>query len=132
MANLRRTFHGILRDYGHNVLLQRRLPDVFDSPHPVPQFENKFEKLTTRYMYPRSAGLALTAEEQEEGVIRNADIVYYFEYMVEPHEGDRIYELGLDFKTTKSTWIIDMAWAYRGKGGRVEYWACGCSRETPD
>lgn len=135
MASLNRAFDGILRNWGHNILLQRRTPDGKG-------FVQRLERHTVRHAVP-SQGLARVEEERREGVVRNSDALYYFRAEAKPREGDRIYERddrfdGRDDRVgtldgyAQTTWTIDSAIPVRGKGGRIVYWAAGASRETPN
>ena len=94
MVDLHRSFKNLLREYGFDVLLQRRKDDVPSGPHPLPVFENTLERHTVRSTYARSANLAKTATEEEEGLIGGVDIVFYFRAEVKPREDDLIVELG--------------------------------------
>lgn len=132
MADLRKTMHGMLRDYGHDVLLQRRKPQEYNGPHPEVEYEATLERHTTRSVFGRSAGAAGVADERPEGLVHSVDMVYYFLWDVDPQDGDRIYEMDERFVNKQSTWVIDYAYPMRGKGGRVEYWVAGVTREGPD
>lgn len=141
MVDLRRTFNGLLRNWGHDVLLQRRLPDVYNDPHPKPLFATKLERHTVRHMYPTNRALADVQAEHMEGLVITVDMVYYFKWDVSPEEGDRIYEIddrvpkGDSFRTVTNTvrelYTIDYALPMRGKGGSIIYWACGATRSDP-
>jgi hypothetical protein len=120
---------GILRRYGHDVYLQRRLPDSSTSSRV--RYSTKFERHTTRNMHPSSVGLASEAEEEVEGLVHNADRVFWFRWTTDPREGDRIWEEDprVRFKGQPSIYKIDMAHAMRGVEGRIEFWVCGCTRD---
>jgi hypothetical protein len=71
MINTAKAFQKILREWGHDVLIQRRLSD--DGV-----YSDRFEKVTTRHITAASRYLASTKEETTEGVIINSDRIYYF------------------------------------------------------
>lgn len=125
------TIRKILRDYGHDVLLQRKRDG---------KFLQKVERHTVRYMEP-SARMGLNQQEQLEGITTDVDVVYWFLPNALPREGDRIWErderypkVKVDGKTftNVTTWIIDFALPVRGEGGMVEFYACGSTRESPN
>lgn len=110
----------ILKEWGHNVILQRRVDD---------EFVNTLERHTVRHMYPANRGLPQVAEEEPEGIVHNADMIYYFRYDANPAEGDRIYE---EDPNGKTTWLIDYSLPMRGRGGQIVYWVAGVTRENPN
>lgn len=123
MTLISRTRDLILRNYGHNVLLQRRTPNDDG-------WQTRLERHTVRHMEP-SARLGLIQQEQDEGIVRDVDIVYYFRPGAMPREGDRIYERDSRYPSGQTTWIIDWALPLRGEDGRIEFWAAGTTRESP-
>lgn len=132
MTDIRKSIKGLIRDYGHNILLQRRLPDLIDSPHPTPRFSQKLERHTVRHMYPRVNALGQITEERMEGLVQSVDMIYYFLHSANPTEGDRIYEKDDRFPDKSTVWLIDYALPMRGRSGRIEYWICGCTRAVPN
>lgn len=138
MADLRRVVDRIMRDYGHNVLLRRRIADSNGGLYPQAQYANRggkplYEKHTVRHMHPSSVALAGTTQQQMEGVVTNIDRVYWFRWDVNPTEGDLIVDhkpvgMGANARTDWEHFTIDYAQPMRGNGGRIEYWACGASR----
>lgn len=130
---LRRALDGVLRNWGHDVMLQRKNPDGRG-------FQSKLERHTVRHRYPAVRGLPQIAQERPEGMTHVVDMVYYFNANARPREGDRIYEFdtrydGMDGEVDdygQSTWLIDYAIPMRGKGGQVIFWATGVTREEPN
>jgi hypothetical protein len=125
--------HGILRDEGHNVYLQRRkVDDLTQAPHPHAIYESKLERHTTRHMHPSSTGLATMGTDKVEGRVTTVDAVYWFLWTVNPKQGDRIYENDPRYTSRQSVWEIDYAQPMRGTRGRVEFWAVGATRTSPE
>lgn len=128
MANLRRSFEGTLRRYGHNVYLQRRINE-YDGENP--QWVNQLERHTVRHTSGRSINLPEIAMEMSEGIIHDTDIVYYFKWDANPQSGDRIYENIDIYPHSLETFLIDKAIPMRGLGGQIVFWTVGASQETP-
>lgn len=125
MTNLSRTFREILRKWGHDVLLQRRLDDNYN-------YSSKFERVTTRHMYPANSDLVNLLKESSEGTTADAvEFIYYFDSTVNPRTGDRIYEKIEGHPQPNSVYRIDYAVPMRGKFGKIEYWVAGVTREEP-
>lgn len=125
---MKRSFDNILKHYGHNIFLQRRDDET-------QKYENKLEKHTVRY--DASAALPSTADYVVEGVIRVVDAVYYFRTEAAPKEGDRIYEPDPRYKGKgeqpgKTTFVIDYAAPMRGTDGKIQFYAAGATRESPN
>lgn len=127
MPDLRRSFRRIQRQYGHNIYLQRRLTTTNEM-----KFENKLTRYTVRNMHPSSVGLSRTLQEVKEGVLANVDVVYWFQWDANPRQGDRIREYGpQDPRAAPGKFVefeIDYSHPMRGKSGRIEFWACGCTK----
>jgi hypothetical protein len=125
VTNLSRTFKEILRKWGHDVLLQRRLDDSYN-------YSSRFERVTTRHMYPANSDLVNILKESSEGNITDAvEYIYYFDSSVNPRTGDRIYENIQGHADPNSVYRIDYAVPMRGRFGKIEYWVAGATRETP-
>lgn len=122
MIDAARSFKKILREWGHDIYLQRILSNGNHS--------NKFELITTRQVGQSGITNAMSTQEEDEGLVTRYDDVYYFEASVNPKEGDRIYE-NFSIKTNRnySMLRIDAATAVRGRFGKVVYWIVGASRE---
>jgi len=132
MANLKRALNEILRDWGHDVFLQRKDPSGSG-------WQNVLERHTVRHTYPSVRGIPQIMSERSEGLVHAVDLVYYFRPEASPREGDRIYEHDPRYKghvgpsgSGQTTWLIDYALAMRGYGGKIEFWTIGCTREEPN
>jgi hypothetical protein len=121
MIDIERVFKKTLRQWGHNILLQRRLDDNM-------KYSSKVEKITTRRSSPRLRSAATTLQEQVEGLVEESDMLYYFESSVNPKSGDRIYE---DYpKDNRNVYLVDQAIPVYGKYGKIAYWVVGASQEN--
>jgi len=124
MINAKRVFKKILKEWGHDVFLQRRLSDDF-------VYNDILERYTTRSTLPRNMSLANAQEEMPEGLVTNSELVYYFEYNVNPKPGDRIYEQSFNSLEDSVIYKIDDSYPVRGRLGEVNYWVVGATREKP-
>ena len=124
MINAKNIIKKILREWGHDILYQRRISDDFT-------YSSVMERITTRSQLAKSSRISSTSEEQMEGYFVNSDLVYYFESSVNPQSGDRIYEES--FKNLDETIIyrIDDSYGVRGRFGEINYWIVGATKETP-
>jgi len=122
MIDVRRTFRQILKQWGHDVHIQRILSNG--------NYSDKLERVTTRQLGQTGALNANSVQELEAGVFTKYDAVYYFESTVNPKEGDRIYE-SVSVKVNKSStrFRIDTATGIRGRLGKIDYWIVGATRE---
>lgn len=133
MVGFRQSFDGIMRHWGHDIFLQRKNPSGNG-------FQDRLEKHTVRHMYPANRGLPQIVDEEMEGLVYNADMIYWFRTDASPREGDRIYERDNRYeghanraaRSGQTTWLIDFALPMRGRGGRVEFWTVGVTREEPN
>lgn len=124
MINAKRMFSKILRDWGHDILYQRRLSDDF-------VYSDVLEKITTRNMVPRTAAMAKRLEEETEGYVVNAELIYYFEDWVKPKSGDRIYEEAESSLEDAVIYLVDSTHPVRGRQGQINYWIVGTTKESP-
>ena len=124
MINPEKTFKKILREYGHDILLQRRISDDF-------LYSETFERITTRHFFPSSEALAQAQREDNEGINTNVDLIFYFESEVNPKQGDRIYEESPSNVNDPNIYLLDFAAPVRGKFGKIVYWIAGATRERP-
>lgn len=124
MIDAAKTFRKILREYGHDIIYQRRISDDF-------LYSENFERITTRHFYPSSEALAQAQKEDSEGVNTNVDVIYYFEEKVYPKQGDRIYEEMPSNVNDPNIFLIDFAAPVRGRLGKIVYWIVGATRERP-
>jgi len=122
MINPRRVFRNILREWGHDVLLQRRLSN--DNI-----YSEKLERVTTRHSTTASRYFASAKQENKEGVMINSERVYYFESNINPKSGDRVYEGSFDTLQDYILYVLEECYPVRGRYGQVEYWMCGATKE---
>ena len=124
MINTAKAFQKILREWGHDVLIQRRLSD--DGV-----YSDRFEKVTTRHITAASRYLASTKEETTEGVIINSDRIYYFAPTINPKSGDRIYEEISSGLENQILYVMEECYPVRCKNGKIEFWTVGATKESP-
>ena len=124
MINSKLVFKKLLKEWGHDILLQRRLSD--DG-----MYSDRLEKITTRYVTAASRYLASTKEEQSEGLLINSDRIYYFESKINPKSGDRIYEESFSSLEDYSIFLIEDCYPVRGRHGNLDFWTVGASKESP-
>lgn len=139
--DIRKEIHALLRDWGHDILLQRRVLESQSGIYALADnngFSTSLERWTVRHYVPRSSTFMNAMMSEMEGLDINGDRLYFFSWDAAPKEGDRIYEedprydkVTTDAQKYASTFIIDYAQPMRGKGGRIEFWVVGCSRERP-
>lgn len=122
MIDPARTFRATLRQWGHNILLQRRLDDQMT-------YSSKLERITVRSHNPQLANQSNTMYENAEGLTVNAEMIYYFDSLSNPKSGDRIYE---EYPTGTQVFMIDQATPVRGRLGKIIYWVAGATREDPN
>lgn len=122
MINAKRSFRKILREWGHDVFIQRILPNG--------EYSTNFERVTTRQVGQSGVSSSLSSQETSEGLDIKYDAVYYFEDTVNPKEGDRIYE-NYSVKKNKefTVFTIDTAVPIRGRLGEINFWTVGTTRE---
>lgn len=125
MSYMRDDFDGILRQYGHNIYLNRRIRADADG---TGSYADKFEIHTVRY--DRGGSLQSAQDEAAEGIITSSERLYYFRYNAVPFDGDRIYEH--DPRVVQTVWQIDTAIPMRGLNGDIEYYIAGASRIRPN
>lgn len=124
MIDPKKAFRKILREWGHDILLQRRIDDNFN-------YSDKFERVTTRHFFPSAETLAQTQREDSEGINTNVDLIFYFESEINPKQGDRIYEESPSNINDPNMYLIDFAAPVRGRLGVITYWIAGATRERP-
>lgn len=128
--NVEQKFYSILRRYGHNVFLQRVLNT--EKGNEAPRYSNKLEQWTTYSLMPGgSSGISHTAEENQEGLMYDVDMIFYFQAKVNPASGDRIYEEVDRLPNKEAVYSVDFAQPLRGVGGRIIYWTVGATRIEP-
>jgi hypothetical protein len=130
MNQMIQDFDMIIQQYGHDILLQKR---VQDQDLDCVQFESKMERHTVRHMLPATRGLPTFMQEKMEGIVSTSERLYFFRKGAYPYSGDRIYEYDdAETRVGQSTWIIDEAVPMRGTGGHVVYWIVGATQERPN
>jgi hypothetical protein len=67
VANFRKAMDKILRDFGHDIYLQRRSADG-------KEWGTKLEKHTVRHIYPSVRGLPQIMQERPEGKPHTVDM----------------------------------------------------------
>lgn len=126
MADLRKSLDTILMKWGWDILLQRRINTDSDRK----QFKSAVERHTVRGTFPgASVGLTGITQEQEQGTVHDADMVYYFRFNANPREGDRIYDDAERTSDDVRRYTIDWVTPMRGIHGRIEFWTVGATLE---
>lgn len=128
MTSMRSDFEDILKTWGYNIFLQRRINPYNEE---TARFERVLEKHTVRSAYPRKNSLQTTAEEAVEGITHNFDLMFYFKHDAEPHRGDRIYEEYQGMPSDTARYLIDEALPLRAEKGQIAFWTVGATQETP-
>ena len=124
-------FENILRNYGHDILLQKRIQTVTCGNEV--SYEPNLERHTVRHTVPATRGLPTLLQDKMEGVVATSERIYYFRKGAFPYTGDRIYEFDeAESRVGKSTWIVDEVLPMRGSGGQIIYWMAGVTQERPN
>lgn len=122
MIDPAKTLRKTLREWGHDVYLQRALGN---GNHSV-----NLERVTTRQVGQSGLANADAMGQFSEGVNIKYDVVYYFEAIVNPKEGDRIYEnISSNSHRDYTIFVVQAASPVRGRHGKVVFWTVGASRE---
>jgi hypothetical protein len=122
MINIKRTFRQILKQWGHDVYVQRIQSNG--------NYSDKLERITARQLGQSGSINANSVQELDAGIFTKYDAVYYFESTVNPKEGDRIYEsISVKINKNSTRFRIDTATPIRGRMGKVDYWIVGATRE---
>jgi len=122
MIDAKKAFKKILREWGHDVYIQRILSNGNHSA--------EIERVTTRNIGQSGLANANSTQEMPEGLSTAYDAVYYFEDSINPKEGDRIYEnYSAINKRAYTMYSIDTVTAVRGRLGKIVYWIAGATRE---
>lgn len=125
--SMRSDFENVIKQYGHNVYLQRA--NIVDDDI---QYSNKLEKHTSRFSVGIHRNLPRSQEEAMEGVTNTTDRTYYFKYDVNPYEGDRVYDYLDRSEDDKEIWLINSSVGMRGDDGHISFWVCGVTRIWPN
>lgn len=126
MTSMRSQFEGILKKWGYNIYLQRRV-DPYNTD--TAQYERALEKHTVRSVYKGKASLETAAQEELEGVTHDFDLTFYFMWDANPKRGDRVYESTIEGVDHQVTYLIDVALPMRGIKGEIVYWIVGATEE---
>ena len=115
----------MLRKWGHDVLIQRRVDNDYN-------YSSVFERVTTRHTYPANSDLVNLLKETSEGILADGvEMLYYFQANINPRTGDRIYEQIEGHPDGNIIYLIDYAIPMRGRFGKIEYWVVGATKEKP-
>lgn len=126
--SMRSDFESILKNYGHDVYLQRHTL----GPGGEIEYSNSLEKHTSRFSIGVFRSLPSSREEAIEGIFNTSERAYYFKYDVHPFENDRVYDYNDRAPSTQEIWLIDAAVGMRGEDGRIIYYVAGVTREEPN
>lgn len=136
--DLRVEFDAILKKWGQNIYLQRHthpFEDVCDE-QATPKYSYVLEKHTVRSMNVlASRFLGDTKIESTEGIEFPTEMVFWFRWDVNPVSGDLIHFNIPRYpppNVLNTTYEIDHADPKYGLGGRIEFWACGATRQRPE
>jgi len=121
-------FDGILRRYGHDVYVQKR---ILDDKGNI-SFSDTLTKYTVRHSLINNRALPQSRIENEEGITNTADRLYYFTSEANVYEGDRIYEDEPDAPGGKTVWSIDQVLRMKGNHGDLVYKVAGVTRIRPN
>lgn len=126
--DLRAKVINILGRWGHDILLQRRVPLATSGVYGADYtYATNLERHTTRHRWPGEGGLTGVVQERPEGIDADVDLIYYFKWDVNPKSGDRIYDQD---PTGTKRYIIDWSLPMRFQNGRIEYWTVGVTMEN--
>lgn len=129
-VNIKRDFESIIRNYGHNVYLQR--VENAQEGNEKPSYASKLERWTVCSMFPGGSVRAdSTLGEDNEGWTSDIDMVFYFQANANPTIGDLIYEEVNRFPNHESVYSIDFAIPMRGRGGTIIFWEVAAMRVVP-
>lgn len=127
---MRQEFDRIIKNYGHNIYLQRRLSDG--------SYKDSLEIHTVRFSLGTSRGLPDIRQEATEGILNSSKRIYHFRYDAEPFENDRIYEVEPTRTKAENSlasgrliFIVDTVAPMYGIGGNLVYWQVGATRIFP-
>ncbi len=121
MINLEKVFKKTLSSWGHDVYVQRIMANG--------NYSDTLERVTTRNIYTSGNTNAKLAQELEEGIASNSEVIYFFEASVNPKEGDRIYEKLPNTFDQQTIYLIDACSPRRGRGGKIVFWTVGATKE---
>ncbi len=120
-------FIRILAQYGHDIMLQRKIPTADGSP----AYSSKLEIHTVRHM-ANTRSLPNAQQEMVEGILNTSERIYFFKHDSFPYEGDRIYEEDPRNLNRQSVFVIDQALPMRGPNGEIVFYTVGATRVRPN
>jgi hypothetical protein len=121
MIDLVKTFRATLKQWGHDILLQRRLNEDM-------LYSARMEKTTVRSYNAQLNNQTNALAENIEGLTINSEMIYFFDSLANPKSGDRIYE---EYPTGLQIFLIDQSTPIKGRLGKIVYWVVGATRESP-
>ena len=124
MSYMKSEFDKIIRNYGHDVYLQRRINHYNGKS----EYSGTYEIWSVRHM--ESGSLPDAQQETKEGINNSSERIYWFTAEAAPNPGDRIHEV--DANLPRTIWTIDVSLPLRGVSGEIEFFKTGCSREWPN
>lgn len=131
MDQMIQDFDHIIKSYGHDILLQKRVQG--SSLTNKAEYNPKLERHTVRHMVPATRGLPTLLQDKMEGLVASSERIYFFRRDAYPYTGDRIYEYDDSEKRVgQSTWIVDEVLPMRGAGGKIIFWMAGVTQERPN
>lgn len=133
MSYMGSEFDKILKQYGHDVYLNRR---IRSDGHDQGSYSDVLEIHTVRHIL--TFGLT-SQDEAMEGILNTSERFYWFRLNAQPLEGDRIYEAEPDLRIDKTipqqidqtVWVIEAVIPNRGLNGEIDFYKVGVSRFRP-
>lgn len=145
--DLRKEFSELIKDYGHDILLQRSdkkmrcrcwnakyLEASSDCPYCLGAgYVSRIERHTVmRKNATQVVSRPNLLQQTEVGKMWVDAIHYYLSYYTNPQAGDYIYEVGWAGDKPSAVlhcYRINDVYAYRGDRGRIEYWGVAVKSE---
>ncbi len=127
MSYMAAEFDAILREYGHDIYLNRRS----QSSDGNVTYSDTFERHTVRHTMGNNRALPTTQQEYKEGIFSASERLYYFRAAAQPFDGDRIYEEDPRTENRQTVWFIDGVLPMRGLNGDIDYYVAGATRLDP-
>ena len=133
--NLKKEFEGILKKYGHNVYIQRRTIGKGIGPYRKAEYKyhEQLEKWTC-YRRPLRAGATASADGfmklEDEGLITNYDMCFYFQPESQIKTSDRILEDTPEGITKRQMFLVKKSIPYY-LGAELIYFAAYCDKVSP-
>jgi hypothetical protein len=128
---IKEEFDQILRDYGHDIYLRRRRTTVGSGPYmnvSGGMYEINIERWTTYRVLQKGMNIGL--EPLDEGLVSEADAVFYLSQESVPKTDDLIIEETPHERSNREVYMINRAIPYYF-GTIVTYYAAYCTRIEP-